>query len=75
MPNLARGKGAAVRQGNAGDLTAKGFRPVLDVMVTIDTSKTDENQFCLKAVHTQPIPDIYFDSDKGTTRTAPCISN
>ena len=54
------------------ELATNGFRPTVDVPVTVVALTTGAGQFCLKADHAQNTPDLYYDSDVGKPGTAAC---
>jgi type IV pilus assembly protein PilA len=56
-------------------LTAEGFNPTAGVTVTIiypATAATQDGHYCLKAVSSHPVPDMYYSSTTGAPSTVAC---
>ena len=51
-------------------VVSEGFSPVTGVAVSIESSAN--GVYCLKADHTQPVPDLYYSSAAGAPTTTVC---
>ena len=56
--------------GEENKVISEGFNPVTGVTVTIKSSAS--GVYCLKADHTQPVPDLYYSSATGAPSTVVC---
>ena len=56
-------------------LTDNGFNETSDVTLTVVSANTDDDEYCLQAVH-DPVTETWrYDSDKGEPSTDACTNN